>query len=170
MPPAPEHRPTIGNVQIMRSSDVPALAVGRFALGEGLPERMDRTVGVRAELLRAPNGSFSDYLRQTLETELTAAGKLDAAAGTTVSGFLTQSHVETGGSDVSRATLGARFIVTRNGQVVYDHEHVVTDQWPSQFIGAIAIPEAMNRYTGLYPAIVTDLFEDADFRTAIHGN
>ena len=67
MPPAPVHRPTITNVQVMRSSDVPNLALGQFALAEGLPDRMDRTVGIRAELLRAPNGSFSDYLRQTLE-------------------------------------------------------------------------------------------------------
>lgn len=168
MPPAPVHRPTIANVQVMRSTDVPAMALGNFALAEGLPERMDRTVQIRAELLRAPDGSFSQYLRQTLEAELTAAGKLDAASGTTISAFLTQSHVETGG-ETSTAVVAARFIVTRAGQTLYDREHTVTDEWPTQFIGAIAIPEAMNRYTGLYPALVHEVFSSPDFRAAIRG-
>lgn len=155
----------------MRSTDIPALNLGEFALAEGLPARLDRAVQIRAELLRAPEGTtFSQYLRQTLETELTAAGKFDAAAGTVISGFITRSEVQTTEGETSTGTLAARFIVTRNGQTIYNQEHSVTHQWASQYLGAIAIPEAMNRYTGLYPALVNDLFETNEFRAALRGN
>ncbi len=169
LPPLPEHQPTLANVQLLRNPDIPALALGDFALAPGLPARMDRSVSVRAEILRAPgDGSFSNYLRQTLEAELTASGKLDAASGTAISGLLTRSQVETAG-DQSTGTLGARFIVTRGGQTLYDREHVVTDAWPSNFIGAIAIPDAMTHYNALYPALVGDLLRNEDFRQSVRG-
>ncbi len=167
MPPLPEHQPTMTNLQLLRSPEVPHLALGEFRLAPGLPERMDRTLQIRAELIRASgDGSFSSYLRQTLEAELTGAGKLDAASGTVISAHLTRSHVETGGNDAT-GVLGARFVITRGGQTVYDHEHVVNDTWQSDWIGALAIPDATTRYNALYPALVTDLLRNEDFRRAV---
>ena len=169
LPPLAEHQPTLANIQLLRNSEIPPLALGEFSPAPSLSERADRALAVRAEIIRAPgDGSFSSYLRQTLEAELRGAGKLDAASGTVISGQLTQSHVNTGGNE-SEGLLGARFIVSRGGQIVYDREHVVTSQWPSNFIGAIAIPDAMDHYNALYPAIVSDLLRNEEFRRAVRG-
>lgn len=169
MPPLPAHQPTLTNLQLLRSPDIPSLALGEFGLAPGLPARMDRSLAIRAEIVRAPgDGSFSSYLRQTLEAELTGAGKLNAAAGTTISAQLTQSRVETLSEDAT-AVLGARFIVSRGGQVIYNEEHVVTDTWATTVLGGIAIPEAMDHYNALHPAIVSDLLRSEALKRAVRA-
>ena len=83
-----------------------------------------------------------------------------------MSGKLTQSAVEAGASQ-GTASLGARVEVHRGGKRVYDKELVENDSWPPSFGGAIAIPEATNRYTALYQRLVGRLFADEAFKQAI---
>lgn len=165
-PLAPQQQ-TFENVQILRANDIPQMALGEFALAKGLPASMDKSLGIRAENVTPPSGlTFSGYLKQTLEAELTGAGKLNPSAPVVISGELTQSRVSTAGAN-SSGVLGARFLVTRNGVAAFDKELVVTEEWPSSFFGAEAIPAAMNHYNGFYPKIVTKLLQDPDFRTAV---
>lgn len=165
-PPMAEQQPTLANIQLARGAEMPMFSLGDFGLAPGKPAGMDRSITIRASTLSAPGGSFAQYLRQTLETELRGAGKLDAAAPTTISGQLTRSEIATN-PPTARGTLAARFIATRNGQVIYDRELTVSEDWGSSFIGAVAIPLAMDRYTALYPELVTALLSDPEFRTAV---
>ena len=161
------HQQTFDNVRLLQGESVPAMALGKFALAEGLPASMDKSLGVRADSLKPPAGyTFSGYLKQALEAELTGAGKLNPAAPIVVSGDLTQSAVSTSGQN-SKGALGARFYVTRSGSKVFDKEVVVTGEWPSSFFGAQAIPEAMIQYNGFYPKLVTKLLSDPEFRQAV---
>jgi hypothetical protein len=163
-------QPTLRNIQALRAPEIPALSLGAFELAPGLPARMDRSISIRADSVKAPgDGSFSHYLRQTFETELRAAGKLDESAPTVVSAQLTRSEIGTALSG-SRGELGARFVVTRNGQTLYDRELVVNGEWASSFLGAIAIPEAMDRYTALYQDLVAALLNDPEFHNAVRQN
>ena len=165
-PLAPQQQ-TFENVQILRANDIPQMALGEFTLAKGLPASVDKSLGIRAESVTPPAGlTFSGYLRQTLEAELTGAGKLKPSAPIVVSGELTQSRVSTSGAN-STGVLGARFHVTRNGSAVFEKEIVVTEEWPSSFFGVEAIPAAMNHYNGFYPKIVTKLLQDPDFRAAV---
>lgn len=165
--PLAEHQQTFENVQILRADSIPQMALGEFKLAKGLPESMDRTLGIRADSVTPPQGlTFSQYLRQALEAELTGAGKLNPAASVVISGELTRSAISTSGS-TSNGTLGARFHVTRSGADVYDKELTVTESWPSSFFGAEAIPTAMNHYNGFYPKLVTQLVSDPEFKRAV---
>jgi hypothetical protein len=168
-PPMAAHQPTLRNVQALRAADVPLIELGAFELAPGRPARMDRLIEIRASVLRAPNdGTFSSYLRQTLEAELQAAGKLAVDGDVVLSAQLTQSAIETSPPD-SRGAVAARFVLTRAGAVVFDRELVAREEWPSSFIGAIAIPQAMDRYTALYPTLVTMLLTDPEFRAALRA-
>lgn len=163
--PAPTQ--TFENVSRLRQDSVPPLALGEFTRGPELSEQRDRSISIRADSLQPPSGgTFSGYLRSTIESELAGAGKLDPASPFLLSGQLTRSEVSTGGSQ-SRATIAALFRVTRSGAVVYERELTVGDEWPSTFLGAIAIPEAMNHYTGLYPKAFGALLADPAFLAAV---
>jgi hypothetical protein len=165
-PLAPQQQ-TFENVQLLSAPDIPQMALGEFALAKGLPVSMDKSLGIRADSVTPPAGlTFSGYLKQTLEAELTGAGKLNPSAPVVISAELTQSHVSTSGAS-SNGVLAARFHVTRNGAVAYDKELVVTEEWPASFFGAEAIPAAMNHYNGFYPKLVTKLLQDTDFRAAV---
>lgn len=158
---------TFENIQLLGAKDVPQMALGAFSLAKALPASMDTSVGIRADSVTPPAGlTFSGYLKQTLEAELTGAGKLNPSAPVVISAELTQSHVSTTGAN-STGVLAARFHVTRNGAAAFDKELSVTEEWPGSFFGAEAIPAAMNHYNGFYPKLVTKLLQDADFRAAV---
>jgi hypothetical protein len=71
------------------------------------------------------------------------------------------------GTDPADATVAATFVVTRNGASVYDKLISVAHEWDSSFIGAIAIPEAINQYTQMYARLLEKLFADEDFKKAV---
>jgi hypothetical protein len=58
-------------------------------------------------------------------------------------------------------------VVIREGREVYRKALRVEERWVSSFYGAVAIPMALNQYTGLYRKLVTRLLEDPEFVAAI---
>lgn len=167
--PMPTPGPSIDNLQRLRKAETPSMALGEFRLAPGLPAAMDRKVNVRGSTATSPNGgSYALFLKDTLAAELKAAGKLDAASGVSISAQLTESQAEAG-VDVGLAKLGATFVVTRDGREVYRKALRVEETWVSSFYGAVAIPMALNQYTGLYSKLVTRLLEDPEFQAAVRS-
>ena len=163
------HTPTAstGNVEALRAASLSPLRVGTFALATGKPATMDNTLsGLRGVALTPPNGSFSQYLRDTLASELKAAGLLDDGAPAVIEGRLTDSMVDAA-IGTGKGRLAARFTVTRAGTAVFDKEMAVQESWPSSFIGAEAVPAAINQYTALYRKLVAALIADPEFRQAL---
>jgi len=159
--------PSIDNLQRLRKAEVLSMALSEFRLAPGLPDAMDRRVNVRGSTVTSPNGgSYALFLKETLAAELQAAGKLNATSGVVIAGQLTESEAAAG-IDVGVAKLGAMFTVTRDGREVYRKALRVEETWVSSFYGAIAIPMALDRYTGLYSKLVTQLLEDPEFKAAV---
>lgn len=154
------------SIQQINMPDMPAMGLGAFGLAPGLPAGLDKSITIRASTLKAPGGTFSGYLRQTLETQLTSAGKLNPSSDVSITAELTKSEVKTSLPN-GTATIAAHFHVAKAGTPVFDRELSASDEWPSSFIGAIAIPQGMDRYTALYPKLVTTLLSDAEFRKAV---
>ncbi|MBK6703830.1 MAG: hypothetical protein IPG56_08790 [Caulobacteraceae bacterium] len=158
--------PTVTFDNVQRLREAPALALGGFTRGSDLSEQRDRSLSIRADSLQPPGGgTFSGYLRSVIESELSGAGKLDSGSNLVLSAQLTRSEVSTSGSQ-GHGAIAAQFRLTRAGAVVFDKEISVQDQWPSSFLGGIAIPDAMNHYTGLYPQLFCALLADPDFQAA----
>lgn len=162
-----EHQPTLETLQALRQPGLPPMRVGEFSLASGKPASMDRKVVIRLSPVTAPgDGSFSHYLRDTLISELKAAGKYDPAANVVIEGRLTQSEVRSNPPN-GKALVGADFTVTRGGKEVFSKSYTATSEWESSFMGAIAIPEAMDRYTDMYAKLVTLLVSDKAFQAAV---
>jgi hypothetical protein len=159
--PLTEHLITVRGLKL-----APA-AVGRFALAPGLPAEMDRSISLRGSSLKAPgSGSFAEHLKATLTAQLKAAGWLDPTSRSTITGELLQSEADAA-IGTGTGSLGARFSVVRDGIAVYRGELRVQDSWESSFMGAVAIPLAMQRYEALYGKLVAKLIDDPDFRRAL---
>jgi len=157
-------QPSLQTLEALRASDYPAMRVGAFAPAPGLPASLDRSAGIRAVSLSSPeDGSFAKYLGKTLETDLRMTGKLDPNSDLVVDGLLTASEVD---SSVGTAKLGAKFSLTRDGKPVFEKTLWVDAKWESTFVGAVAIPDAINNYTALYDKLALSLLTDADFKVA----
>lgn len=160
---------TFDNIQTIRSSALPPLALGDFIRGQELPARRNQSLQIRADRLKPPSGgSFSSFLKQTFEAELAGAGKLDQNSAKVLSAELTQSNVSTAAA-TSRGVLGARFTLQNNGVTVFEKELRVEEEWPSAFLGYVAITDASNHYTGFYPQLVSALLQDEDFLIAVQS-
>ncbi len=165
MQPLPAPQATMDNLQAVRAAAIAPASVGGFTLAPGMPAKADKSIGIRAMSVAAPDGSFSSYLRTTLITELKAGGKYDPNSAIVITGQLTASRIDAG-MDRPNATLGANFTVTRDGTVVYNQPLEVRDEWAGTFLGDIAIPVAQDHYTGLYAKLVGKLLSDEAFRAA----
>jgi len=154
--------------QALRSAGLAPAAVGDFKLAPGLPALMDTELsgGLRGGNIVAPGGSYAQHLRQVLLTELHSAGLLDNEARVRIEGQLTQSQVDAA-IGTGTARLAARFQVLREGRPVFDKELVADDSWDSSFVGAVAIPRAIEHYGQLYRTLIDQLVGDADFRRAL---
>lgn len=159
--PAPAYQPNIANLQALRAG-TSVIGVDDFAPAEGVN---DSKLGVRADSMSGAgsDGAFSTYLQQSLEIELRNAGRLDPAADLRLSGTLTVNRLEAMDLSVGRASVGARFVLTRDGRVVYDKVQVADHQWESSFIGALAIPAAMQGYSATVQKLIGQLFADPAF-------
>lgn len=164
--PLADHTPSMEAMQLLRGGGYAPMHSGTFAPAPGADEKMDRSLGCRAANVSSPDdGSFAHYLGKTLESDLRAAGKLAAGSTLVVDGLLTRSDIDCG-IGTGSATLAAHFTLKRGAQTVYDKELSVHATWHSEFIGAVAIPAAINEYSALYNKLVVTLLSDPDFKAA----
>ena len=155
------------NLSTLRAANLAPARTGTFVLAPGKPADMDKTLGgLRAASLEPSNGSFAQTLKAQLTAELKAAGLYDDGADIVIAGQLTDSQVDAA-IGTSSGRLAAHFNVTRGAKVVYDKDVAVDAQWDGSFVGAIAIPAAVNQYTALYKALAGKLFADPDFQHAL---
>jgi hypothetical protein len=158
---------TLATIERLRAANLAPANVGNFQLAAGKPASMDTSLsGLRGTPLSPAKGSFAQLLKDTLVLELRSAGLFDAASRRVIEGQLTDSMVDAAIS-TGKARLAARFSVTSGGNKVFDKELAVEASWPSSFVGAVAVPEAINQYGALYKALVAKLVDDPDFRRAL---
>lgn len=158
---------SLRSVQLVRGAGMGPMSVGRFAADPALPRGADQLLPVRSSGLKPPSGAtFSAYLGATLAAQLRAAGALDPASGTSVSGRLIENRLSAG-IGTGHATVGAAFTVTRSGRTVFEKGFRVEARWPSNFIGTVAFMEAEGRYSGLYEELVSKLLADPAFQAAV---
>ena len=161
------HQPSLQAIEVIRTSAIPPIHVATFAVAPGHSDSMDKSVVIRSVNLSSPdNGSFAQYLQKTLETDLNAAGKLNPNSDFTLQGLLTESDVDSG-IGTGSASLGAEFSLQKAGKTVFDKKLRVDSKWDSSFIGAEAIPDAMNQYSSLYDKLAVKLLSDDEFKAAL---
>lgn len=162
MPP-PSYQPGISNTELLLQKRSAKLAVDRF---DAAPSVNNKRLNVRgSQLTGGSDGTFGTYLQEALITELKAAGKYDASGPLHISGTLLENRLD---SAVKRGTaeVAARFVVKRGEVVVYDKSLQAQHDWESSFIGALAIPAAMDNYAGAVQKLVGMLFSDPEFAKA----
>lgn len=159
-------QPTLENTQKLRAANMSTVKLGDFTLGSALAAGDDQSMSMRGgNSVSAPQGSFTQYMKATLEEELKAAGLLDAHSSIVITGTLMATELHT---SIGTATgfIKARFTVTRDGKVRFDRELKAEDSWESSFVGAVAIPAAANHYQGLFRKLAGVLIDDKDFLAA----
>lgn len=161
---APVYNVSVPNIQKLRDSGSSKIAITNFELDPAKADSLNR-IGIRGGSMVSPNnGSYATYLRDALGAEFLEAGRLAETSPVALSGVLTANDA---GFSVGTATVGAKFVVRRNNQVAFDKTLSSTHQWESSFVGAVAIPAAINNYPTAIQKLLDALYSDKSFQEAI---
>lgn len=163
-------KPTIENTVKLRGKALAPAAVGAITRDPRKPDAADRGLSIRGNGLASPvNGSFAEYLGETLKVELQSAGLYDPQSKTAISGSLLESDVDAS-VGAGKAVLAARIVVSRAGAARYDREVSVVSAWDSPFVGVVAVPLAAGEFERLYRALAGKLFDDPSFLRALSND
>jgi hypothetical protein len=127
----------------------------------------ENPISLRGNTMRSPyNDSFAAYLTEAVKQELVLANKYSEDSKVDISGELLQNTVD---AAISRGTakIEARFVVTNAGEVKYDQTKFAVHDWPSSFVGAVAIPRAIEEYQTVVSKLLNSLFSDQAFLNAL---
>jgi hypothetical protein len=164
--PVDEMGPSFETVKLIRSNSIPSVTLGSFTVSPGQAAFAKR-INIRGSSMGPPKGAdFAAFLKQTLETQLVAAGKYDAASPVSISAEMTKNRA---GENMSKgsAQIAATFTVTHGADIRFSRTYEVENLWKSEFIGAIAIPEAFRQYNELYGQLVQKVLADPEFIAAL---
>lgn len=162
--PAPAYAPGNDNLTVLRGQAGGQLAVDPF---EAAPNVPNEKLGLRGNSMTGgSDGTFTAYLQHALEAELRNANRYDGKSTTRISGVLLANQLDASGTRTGKASIRARFVVTRDGVVAYDKPLQADHQWESSFIGALAVPMAMENYVATLQKLIGLLVADPEFAEA----
>ena len=161
--PSTPYQAGVRNAGVLLAGHYKPMRTGEFSAGPGVQDRAINVRGANTLTSSARDGSFSGYLREALEAELSTAGQLDTQSPITINATLLQNRLDGGSARTGSAVVAARFVVERNGQVAYDRELTARHTWDSSFIAAIAVPSAFQNHATTVQKLLGQLFADPDF-------
>jgi len=161
----PQYPVSTANVDTARALPG-ALKVGKLDFAPGRESELN-SVRARASIYRSPvNDSFPDYIAKALETDLAAGGRLNASSPRVVTGVLEKNDLSAAAITTNSAEVAVRFKVTDGARTRFDKVVSVTHEWDSSFLGAIAIPRAIENYVVTVQKLVGKLLGDSEFKAA----
>ncbi|NIF88009.1 hypothetical protein [Burkholderia sp. Cy-637] len=155
--PVPQYQASIANQ--MALAQMPADV--RFRVTTGTDPANIQTQVRSMHIVPPGKGSWSDYLNQAMRTELKTAGHDGADAPATLDASLTRLSVLDG-----QAELAGRFVIRRDGTVVYDKALQARAQWDTHFIGVLAATDGFDHSSAIFQSLLHALFDDPDFVAA----
>lgn len=163
---APQYSASLENVQTLKDAGNFTAKVGTFTAS---PDKGNANpISIRGSSLSSPyQNSYANYLGEAIKQELTLAKKLGPDANVEISGMLTKNDLHIAEFTTGSGEIEARFIVKKNSQVQYDQVKTVQHEWPSSFLGSIAIPRAVQEYPNLVQKLLTELYADSAFLKAL---
>ncbi len=164
--PVDEVGPTFETVKLIQAAGISPVALGNFSAAQSQIQFAKR-INIRGSSMGPPKGGdFPSFLKQTLQAELATAGKFEPTSPVKISAEMTKNSA---GENLSKgaAVVAATFIVSRGNVVVFSKNYEVENRWKSDFLGAIAIPEAFQQYNALYGQLVRKALSDPEFVAAL---
>jgi hypothetical protein len=159
------HTPN-AHLAVLQEAGQSKLAAGTFSSAPG-HERALNDLTIRGHSFAPPGKiTFADYIRDAVISDLKLSDRYDPQSDLVLSGELQQNTIDGADFSQGQADIAMRFRLERRGTPVFEKVVAQHQQWPSSFIGAVAIPAAVQNYDGAVSELIARLFRDPEFRAA----
>jgi hypothetical protein len=163
---APQYTASLDNVQTLKDSGNYTAKVGNFIASKD--PAYANPIKIRGSSLASPyQDSYASYVAEAIKQELSLAKKLSSDASVEISGTILKNDIDASGFAVGWAEIQARFVMMRGGQVRYDQVKSVKHEFPSSFVGSVAIPKAVQEYPVAVQKLLAQLYTDKAFVEAL---
>lgn len=159
---APGYTPSIENVQKLKDTGNRPIQVGKFGTATELEKKP--TLSLRGTAMASPyGGSYASYVAEAIKSELTLAQRYSANADLEISGELLKNDIDIAGFSNGATTIEVRFVAKDKGQIRFDQVKSIKYEFPSHFMGAIAIPNGTLSYGEAVKKLLNELYSDKAF-------
>lgn len=124
-------------------------------------------VTLRGTPLRAPNGSFAQYLEDALKQDLLELALFDAGANVRIDAVILKNDIDVSGLSTGTGTMEVDLTVSRGGAVTHRRAYRADTRFESSFAGAVAIPRGQIEYGNLVRTLLGTVYADPDFVNAL---
>lgn len=159
----PRYTTNYAAVETLKGANLAPVKVGAIKPSDKKVE----SLSIRGSTYKSPYGSFTEYMRAALLDELDHANLLDDKSGTEIEGTLVRNELNGAGVSTGFAEIEARLAVRREGNVLYERTKVGREEWPSSFVGGIAIPRAAQNYPLAIKKVLNEFYSDPEFIAAL---
>lgn len=161
---APTYQASFENTQKLKDGSSNQITVDSFKAAD---EEVNNLTIRAGNFVSPTNGSYVEYLQKALEQELYDANRFSKNSNVKVGGTLLENEIDASGFSVGVAHIKAEFTVKENDTLKYKKTHSADIEWPSHFVGAIAIPRAIQEYPKVFTLLLHNLYADGEFMEAI---
>lgn len=163
---APQYTPNYDAVETLKSENLQPMRVVDIAAPSSTKRNVNQLT-IRGSTYTSPNGSFTEYFKAALQDELDHAGLLDQKSATEISGVLLRNTLDAAGFNIGAAEIEAKLTVRREDKIVYEGAKSIRHEWPSSFVGAVAIPRAAQNYPLALRKLLNEFYSDSLFIGAL---
>ncbi len=139
-----KYNPNFNSINELKDNNLKQMSIQK----NNLKDDMDETIpfGRGSNKMTSPyGGSFSTYLKISLEEHLKQASLYDNNSNIVINPILLENKLNTG-ITIGEADLSARFIILINNNEVYNKVYTIHHEWESSFMAAKAIPYSVKNY------------------------
>jgi len=163
---APPYQAGNGNLALLAAASGARVGVGNVAASPAIGRpRID----LHAIDMKSSEGDYAACLRTALAADLSAAGLLDPASASQLSATLLRNEISAVRMQTHSGAIEARFVLTRDGRIVYDKLKHARLEWETHVLGAMDTMTARSQYPKLVGALLAQLYGDPDFVRALQG-
>jgi hypothetical protein len=164
----PAYYPIATTAQALQDHHVGKVSLGTFDSGPEAKDTLARLKSGGASIVPAAGQSFVEYIAAGLRREIERAGCFDPSSPAVLSGTLVAQKLSvdwsfSGTADEWEADLRIRFVVRREGTVVFDKTLAKRHGWTSVSLQQISGPKSGEEYLATVQLLLRDLFSDPDF-------
>jgi hypothetical protein len=163
---APRYDANYSAVQDLKSAGIAAVAVNDFA-ADPKSAKVIESLTIRGGKYSSPAGTFARYVSNALRLELDSARAGNAQPAIIIDGVLLRNELNAAGFSTGFAILELALTVKSGGALVYEGKKSARHEWPSNFVGAIAIPRAIENYPIAVRKVLAEFYSDPAFVRAI---
>ncbi len=164
--PAPKYQPSKENIELIAKKNYPSIGVMRFEDKEGGKNK--KLITIRSVQMNSPyEDSYARYIEEAIKLDLMLADRYSSNAATKIDGVLIQNEMNGGGINAGDAVVEVEVSVVKDNLITFKKNFKQTHEWESSFLGAHAIPKAMEQYPILIEKLIGKIFADSEFSSEV---